>query len=118
MDLGVGSFVFSSGLVSSRQKETSVLKQLWGAFRSSAMILFLGIVRIVLTKNLEYQVAPRYVHDLMIGTCYRVWSALEFLHYTGPFTTVRHAVTVIEMETTAVFSLRYRYNWRISMGNV
>ena len=56
MDLGVGSFVFSSGLVSSRQKETAVLRQLWGAFRSSAMILFLGIVRMILTKKVEYQV--------------------------------------------------------------
>jgi len=56
MDLGVGSFVFSSGLVASRQKETSVLKQIWVAFRSSATILALGIVRTVLTKNLEYQV--------------------------------------------------------------
>jgi glucosaminylphosphatidylinositol acyltransferase len=56
MDLGVGSFVFSSGLVASRQKETSALKQIWIAFRSSATILTLGIVRTVLTKNLEYQV--------------------------------------------------------------
>ena len=56
MDLGVGSFVFSSGLVSSRQKETAVLKQLYAAFRSSVMILSLGVMRMVLTKKVEYQV--------------------------------------------------------------
>ena len=56
MDLGVGSFVFSSGLVSSRYRETSALKQIWTAIRSSATILILGVVRTVLTKNLDYQV--------------------------------------------------------------
>ena len=60
MDLGVGSFVFSSGLVSSRHRETSVLKQIWAAVRSSAMILILGVVRTVLTKNLNYQVLKIY----------------------------------------------------------
>ena len=56
MDLGVGSFVFASGLVAARQRETTVLRQLWTAFRSSASILFLGIARTVLTKKVEYQV--------------------------------------------------------------
>ena len=56
MDLGVGSFVFSSGLVSSRQRDISPIKQIFTALRSSAAILILGIVRTLLTKNLEYQV--------------------------------------------------------------
>ena len=56
MDLGVGSFVFSSGLVSSRHRETSLLRQIWTAVRSSSMILILGVVRTVLTKILNYQV--------------------------------------------------------------
>jgi glucosaminylphosphatidylinositol acyltransferase len=57
MDIGVGSFVFSSGLVSSRKPQTSVFKQIYTAIRASASILALGIVRTVLTKNLEYQVS-------------------------------------------------------------
>ena len=55
MDLGVGSFVFSSGLVSSRQPNTSVDRQLLTAFRSSAVILSLGIIRMVVTKAVDYQ---------------------------------------------------------------
>ena len=55
MDLGVGSFVFSSGVVSARQPTTSAVRQLMNAFRSSFVILLLGIIRMVLTKNLEYQ---------------------------------------------------------------
>jgi glucosaminylphosphatidylinositol acyltransferase len=56
MDLGVGSFVFSGGLVSSRQPDASALRQIWTSIRSSATILIIGVVRTVLTKNLEYQV--------------------------------------------------------------
>lgn len=55
MDLGVGSFVFSSGVVSARQPTTSAVRQIINAFRSSFVILLLGIIRMVLTKNLEYQ---------------------------------------------------------------
>ena len=58
MDLGVGSFVFSGGLVSSRQPDTSALRQIWTSILSSATILILGVIRTVLTKNLEYQVCP------------------------------------------------------------
>lgn len=60
MDLGVGSFVFSSGLVSSRQPQTSAFKQIYIAFRASASILALGIIRTVLTKNIDYQVPSSY----------------------------------------------------------
>ena len=56
MDMGVGSFVFSSGLVSSRQPQTSAFKQIFTALRASASILALGIIRTILTKNIEYQV--------------------------------------------------------------
>src|SRR5579859_803480 len=56
MDLGVGSFVFSSGLVSSRQRETSALRQIYTATRSSLTILLLGIARMILTNKVDYQV--------------------------------------------------------------
>jgi hypothetical protein len=58
MDLGVGSFVFSSGLVSARLPNTSIPRQIWNAFRSSFLILLLGVVRMVLTKKVDYQVSP------------------------------------------------------------
>ncbi|KAK6204839.1 GWT1-domain-containing protein [Scheffersomyces amazonensis] len=64
MDLGVGSFVFSMGLVNSR----SLMKQesykfSWNSYLSivkrsiikSIPILFLGIARLVSVKSLEYQ---------------------------------------------------------------
>ncbi|SCU83132.1 LADA_0C09736g1_1 [Lachancea dasiensis] len=63
MDLGVGSFVFSNGVVSSRsilKNELSVhkaksLKKAISALRSSGSILFLGLLRLFFVKNLEYQ---------------------------------------------------------------
>ena len=87
--MGVGSFVFSSGLVSSRKPQTSAFKQIYTAIRASASILALGIVRTVLTKNLEYQVSKWYQRDLTIGTRNRVWGALEFLHHFGFITRFR-----------------------------
>lgn len=79
MDMGVGSFVFSSGLVSSRQPQTSPLKQIYTALRASASILALGIIRTILTKNIEYQVPIDVFGDVIIGTRHRVWCTLEFL---------------------------------------
>lgn len=64
MDLGVGSFVFSNGLVSSRvllkQKSDpstrpSVVKRMLSALRSGAALLILGLLRLYFVKNLEYQ---------------------------------------------------------------
>jgi phosphatidylinositol glycan class W len=69
MDLGVGSFVFSSGLVSSRQPDSSALRQITASIRSSATILILGFIRTLLTKNLEYQVYPEDI-KMTEGTCY------------------------------------------------
>ncbi|QLL33832.1 hypothetical protein HG536_0F01570 [Torulaspora globosa] len=64
MDLGVGSFVFSNGLVSARvllkQKSDpsvrpSVLKRVLSALKSGAALLILGLLRLYFVKNLEYQ---------------------------------------------------------------
>lgn len=63
MDLGVGSFVFSGGLVSSRALlknklsggRVSALKKIIHALRSSGTILVLGLLRLYFVKNLEYQ---------------------------------------------------------------
>ncbi|QLQ78517.1 hypothetical protein HG537_0A07640 [Torulaspora globosa] len=64
MDLGVGSFVFSNGIVSSRvllkQKldpsdRPNVVKRVLNALRSGAALLILGLLRLYFVKNLEYQ---------------------------------------------------------------
>lgn len=55
MDMGVGSFVFSMGLVSSRalftKKPTLVLRSII----KSLPVLFLGVARLISVKSLEYQ---------------------------------------------------------------
>jgi len=93
MDLGVGSFVFSGGVVSSRQPNTSAGRQIWNAFRSSFVILLMGVIRMVLTKKVDYQVylGMKRANE---GTCYGVWSSLEFLYYIGIVTSFRDIVSL------------------------
>ncbi|KAK3822051.1 MAG: GWT1-domain-containing protein [Linnemannia elongata] len=59
MDLGVGSFVFSSGVVSARgylKKETlPFAKQMVIALRTSIPLLVLGLGRYISTKGVDYQ---------------------------------------------------------------
>lgn len=63
MDLGVGSFVFSMGLVSARailvdaylDKETTRLAAVTKSFRQALSVLALGVIRLVLVKALDYQ---------------------------------------------------------------
>ena len=62
MDMGVGSFVFSAGLVSARpilyahlsSKTSSLGKSLRSSFRSSAPLLLLGLIRLYSVKGLDY----------------------------------------------------------------
>ena len=62
MDLGVGSFVFSMGIVSSRSiiledknGGSGYFTKLYKSLRSTMTPLVLGLLRLVLVKNLEYQ---------------------------------------------------------------
>lgn len=64
MDLGVGSFVFSNGLVSARtllkeclhpEKKLSLTKKSLLAVRSMVTLLVIGLIRLYFVKNLEYQ---------------------------------------------------------------
>ncbi|SCW00934.1 LAFE_0D01376g1_1 [Lachancea fermentati] len=63
MDLGVGSFVFSNGVVSSRSllkesltgKHMGPLSKTLQALRSGGTVLLLGLLRLYFVKNLEYQ---------------------------------------------------------------
>lgn len=60
MDLGVGSFVFSNGLVSARSllkstRRIPFYKRVLSALRSCHTLLILGLLRLYFVKNLEYQ---------------------------------------------------------------
>ena len=62
MDLGVGSFVFSAGLVSARPiikgqlagEKTSIVRQLKAAVRSCTPLFILGFVRLYVVKKVDY----------------------------------------------------------------
>ena len=62
MDMGVGSFVFSAGLISARPilsahltgTFSSLGKSLRSSFRSSAPLLLLGLIRLYSVKGLDY----------------------------------------------------------------
>ncbi|RAL05257.1 putative GPI anchor biosynthesis protein Gwt1 [Aspergillus ibericus CBS 121593] len=63
MDLGVGSFVFSGGVVSARSvlkgrkngaKKTSTWQRLTGSTRHSVPLLVLGLIRLYSVKGLDY----------------------------------------------------------------
>lgn len=64
MDLGVGSFVFSLGLVSAlpylrspRHRFRSMRSQLIRDARRSLPLIALGMVRVVMVKGVEYPVS-------------------------------------------------------------
>ena len=62
MDVGVGSFVFSAGLVSARPiikarlagEASSITRQLKAGFRASLPLLVLGLIRLYSVKGLDY----------------------------------------------------------------
>ena len=61
MDVGVGSFVFSLGIVSTRQSAVSssmhLPNRVIDSVKRSAPILFLGVVRVLMVKGTEYPVS-------------------------------------------------------------
>jgi len=58
MDVGVGSFVFSLGIVSSKsfsaKNSTPWIKTCIGALRNAAPVLILGFIRLLMVKGVEY----------------------------------------------------------------
>ena len=62
MDVGVGSFVFSAGVVAARPvlkqvlsgQETKLITRLWQSLRHSAPLLLLGFVRLLSVKGVDY----------------------------------------------------------------
>jgi phosphatidylinositol glycan class W len=59
MDLGVGSFVFSLGMMSAlpllrSKQQPPFLAQVWITTKKSAGVLALGLVRVAMVKGVEY----------------------------------------------------------------
>lgn len=85
MDVGVGSFVFSSGVVAARayiaqQNQDSLFKSLLKSIRSAFPILVLGFARLILTKGVNYQ-----EHNSEYGLHWNFFFTLGFL---PPFVTL------------------------------
>jgi phosphatidylinositol glycan class W len=59
MDVGVGAFVFSSGVVNSKAKKLNLSSfgLLMKSLKDSMPLWILGIVRLISVKGLEYQVS-------------------------------------------------------------
>lgn len=83
MDLGVGSFVFSNGLVSSRvtlkyklhpELKPNLLKRSYDALKSGGTLLLIGLLRLYFVKNLKYQ-----EHVTEYGVHWNFFITLSFL---------------------------------------
>lgn len=101
MDVGVGSFVFSLGLISARPflappNSTTSKRQLWPSLlksiKGSIPTIFLGLVRVAMVKGVEYPVRSvnQFSSESLLtqtpldskGTCHGVRRPLElFLHH-------------------------------------
>jgi phosphatidylinositol glycan class W len=91
MDMGVGSFVFTMGVVSVRAflktqtgKRPSLSKQLIGSARHSLPLLVLGVIRLLSVKGLDYaeHVSEYGVH----------WNFFFTLGFLPPFVTLLQSV--------------------------
>lgn len=88
MDLGVGAFVFSSGVVSGRTyansagsvSQTALIPNFIRSLRASFTLLALGFIRLVATKGVNYQ-----EHNSEYGLHWNFFFTLGFL---PPFTAI------------------------------
>lgn len=104
MDIGVGSFVFSAGLVSSRPvlkarlagKKTSLSSLLKTSLRSSMPLFVLGVIRLYSVKGLDYA-----EHVTEYGVHWNFFFTLAFL---PPFVALFQLISVGKY-TTALLSI-------------
>lgn len=89
MDVGVGSFVFSLGLVSSRagsSQRCNAFVQILVALKKAAPILILGLIRVLMVKGAEYPVS-RWQHSRYIGQAHSKEHVTEYgVHWNFFFT--------------------------------
>lgn len=96
MDLGVGSFVFSGGVVSARSiakgrvsknAQPPLLKRLASSLRHSIPLFVIGLIRLYSVKGLDYaeHVTEYGVH----------WNFFFTLGFMGPFVEIVHTLTSI-----------------------
>lgn len=69
MDLGVGSFVFSLGLISAlpllrSTDRTPFVAAVWQSTKKSAGVIALGLVRVVMVKGVDYPVSIMFDRPL------------------------------------------------------
>ena len=98
MDLGVGSFVFSQGVVSAiplvknpAHLKDPLLPKVTKVLRKCSPVLLLGLLRTISVKGTEYPVSnvwyPAFrVGQPIPGARHRIRRTLEFLHYPCPYT--------------------------------
>jgi hypothetical protein len=101
MDLGVGSFVFSLGLVSAlpllrRTDSNPYFTTIWRSFKKCLPLVVLGLVRVAMVKGVDYPVCPVFLPFTarskagsdetasITGTRLGVWRALELLLHPRP----------------------------------
>jgi phosphatidylinositol glycan class W len=94
MDMGVGSFVFSQGLVSAipllkdpKHLSSPLYPKVVAVVRKSLPVIALGVVRVLLVKGTEYPVRgcvyTSFFNQPCVGARIRVRNTLEFLHNAG-----------------------------------
>jgi len=107
MDLGVGSFVFSSGLVSSRTvvkqylapsgRSVSFLGRMKTAMRSSLPLLVMGFVRLAMVKGVDYaeHVTEYGVH----------WNFFFTLGFLPPFVALVQLIPAGNRNPTVIYTV-------------
>ncbi|KAI5853895.1 GWT1-domain-containing protein [Tricharina praecox] len=107
MDLGVGSFVFSSGLVSARtvvkqylassSRPVSFLGRMKTAMRSSLPLLVLGFVRLAMVKGVDYaeHVTEYGVH----------WNFFFTLGFLPPFVALLQSIPTGNRNPTVIYTV-------------
>ncbi len=95
MDIGVGSFVFSQGIVSAiplvknpTHLTAPLLPKLSLTLRKCSPVLLLGLLRTMSVKGTEYPVSDAalslfVLREFSSGTCHRIRPSLEFLRHAG-----------------------------------